>query len=162
MEINKKFIDLLTEEKLTRMFELLGRDGLDMIVWDKKTLKSLDDLDEIFYTIDFLEREKMISITSAGNIRTPHVGDCLRNDLNDSDREIRHLMDTNDKLKEFYSKEIKTTFLIYDFIKNGYKTDLQKERWRNLWLPICIAIGTVIGVAFFAPIFEKIINCSKL
>ena len=156
MKINKEFVKLLTEEKLTMVFELLGRDGLGMIIADRKTLKSLDDLDEIFYTSDFLEREKMIIVKQSGNTKAPHVGDCLQEDIKDSGKFIRHLMDTNDKLKEFYTKEIKTNFTIYDFVKNGYKTDLQKEKDRNLWLPIGVAIGTIVGVSFLTVLFEKI------
>ena len=59
MKLSKKFIKLLTEEKLTKVFDLLGKDGLGLIIPGEKTLNSLEALDEIFYTIDFLEREKI-------------------------------------------------------------------------------------------------------
>ncbi len=84
----------------------------------------------------------------------------LGGDINKYDeRSIRHLIYTNEKLREYYGKEIMTNFSIYDFAKNGYKTDLQKERQRNFWLPIWIAIGTVIGVSFLTASFERVFLC---
>lgn len=160
MKINKDFIKILTEEKLTTVFDLLGKDGLGMIIHNKKTLKSLDDLDEIFYTIDFLEREKMIIIKQAGNAQAPNVGDCLQAKMEESDVAVRHLIDTNERLKVFYTKELNMNYVIFDFIKNGYKTDLQKERDRNFWLPIWIAVGTTVGVSFLTVLFEKIFLCN--
>ncbi len=79
MKINKEFVNLLIEEKeFTTVYDLIGEDGLKMIISGKKTLNSLKDLDEIFYTIDFLEKENIIIIRKSINIRAPHVGDCLR------------------------------------------------------------------------------------
>ena len=160
MKINKNFITLLTEEKLTKVFELPGEDGLGVIIRGKKTLKSFEDVDEIFYTIDFLEKEKMITVSESIDIGTPNVGDCLQGGVPGNKRDIRHWMDTDKKLGEYYKKEIKTNFTIYDFVKNGYKTDLQKERNRNFWLPISIAIGATAGTPLLTVLFEKMFLCN--
>jgi len=148
MGINKRFIKLLTEEKLTMFFDLIGEEGLKMIIPGKKTLKSLDDLDGIFYTIDFLKKEKLITVEEAGNIKAPHVLDCLQGGFKNNKRFISHASDIREKLKKYYKIKIKINPVIYDFIKNGYKTDLQKDRRMNFWLPILIAIGTVIALVF--------------
>ncbi|MCR4334759.1 MAG: hypothetical protein NUV47_03485 [Patescibacteria group bacterium] len=150
MKLNKNLIDLLKTGRQKRVNELLSRQELNLIVCDNgicsKNLKSLSELDEIFYTLDFLEREHLVTVETGGNDKIYHVGDCLvinSKDLNEE--KIDHLIFTQELLEKHYNKIITIQSSFYDFTDHWfcffrYKTEKQREKLLQIWVPVSVAI----------------------
>ena len=160
MKIHKEFVNLLKQKREAWVRDLLGEDGLKIIVCNsnkcEKNLNSLDDLDRIFYTLEFLERENLVTVTLQDYHVIYQAEDCLKCQLEKS--EIDHLFFTQDLFEKHYRKKIKIETSFFDFIDSGYKTDLQRERKINFWLVISIAIGTAVLASFLTAYFTHIFS----
>ena len=152
MKINKEFINLLKKKREATIRNLLGRDGLGLVVSNKngceKTIDSLNQIDEIFYTLEFLKREKLISIEEkVDNHVIYHIGDCLKENLKKD--EIDYLFQLQDLLEKYYNSNIKIENNFFDFIDHWfpflkYKTEKQREKLIKILLPIGITVLTAV------------------
>ena len=125
----------------------------------------LNELDGIFYTLEFLEREKLISIIK--NNRTVRVD--LFNGFSEFDAEKEdHVIFGQifyyDKLgKEGYamSWQIKMEPGLLVFKKNGYRTLEQIRSRRSFWLAIGVGVGSAAVTAILSALLTKtpILNC---
>jgi len=165
MKINKEFIDLLKKKREATVRDLLGREGLRLIVamagGCEKNINSLDQIDEIIYTLEFLENEKLIKIVGSDNHIIYHIGDCLKNGVKKD--KIDHLFFTQELLRKHYNNRIEIRTAFFDFTDHcfpflRYKTEKQREKIINFWLPISIAILVSVLTAIFNQIFRY--NCN--
>jgi len=160
MKINKQIVNLLRKRKEMVVRDLLGTEGLGLIVAStgggcEKNVDSLEQIDEILYTLQFLEHEELIKEISSDNHVIYHIGDCLKDDLKKD--EIMHLILTQEILEKYYNRKFAVQIAFFNFTDYWlpflkYKTEKQRKEIINFWLPI----GVAILVSVLTAIFNKI------
>lgn len=147
--------------------DFLGSEGLKLVVSKngkcEKNIKNLEQIDEVIYTLEFLEREELISvIKNCDNHVVYHVGDCLENDPKED--EVDHLFFTQELLEKNFNNKVKIETKFFDFIDHWfwffqYKTEKQREKIINFWLPIVVAI-TASTLTALLPYLFKLLFCN--
>ncbi len=167
MEIHTKLVDLI----LTRREPFLGQ-----LLTEKKgfnnfehlkpnLLELLKELDGIFYTLDFLEREKLISITRNRRSESVNIfNGFTKFNLGKEDEAIFGPIFYLNKLgtKDYaMSWQVEMQSGLLAFRNNGYKTNEQRKEQRNFWLAILVGIGSAVATAILSSLLTKtpIFNC---
>lgn len=161
MKVNNKFIDILAEKKFLEVGEII--EEMNFLKFENNTIKNLDKkykiLEQIFYTVYFLEKEKLI-ITEHNYKNTvgPNINmkDFVKK-YKSGDIIFRRLNYIDELIKEYWHRQIRITLNFYSFIDNKYKTDKQKGSQRNFWLAIGIAVLASILTGLSTKLFDLII-----
>ncbi len=166
MGLNKELINLLKKKNEGMVRDFLGREGLKLIVVSngecEKNIKNLKQIDEVIYTLEFLEREELISvIKNCDHHVIYHVGDCLKNKLEND--EIDHLFFTQELLEKNFNNKVKIETKFFDFVDYWffpfrYKTEKQREKIINFWLPITVAILASALTALLPYLFKLLFS----
>lgn len=147
MKINKVFVNDLVSTKFSMVGEIIQRMGF-LKFDDHHSIQNLNEhyrlLEEISYTVNFLQVEQLITISDHGRSGTPDFNPMpFFKDGTDGHLLYKRLTYINDEvIKRLWNKELKITPLFYEFVNNGYKTAKQKQELINFWLPVVIAIGS--------------------
>lgn len=163
MKINKKFIDLLLEKREAYVSELLDSKGLNYfvekrvnnIVYPKEyNQKSLEPVEDILYTINFLIKEKLVEKTGQYSPAIPSFGKLSAIDFSRCEYAEK-------ELKEIYGLMLKAKLELFDYKERRYKTEKQKQERSALLLNILYLILAVI-FGYFLPkilgILEQILK----
>jgi hypothetical protein len=157
MTIHKEFIDQIIFRREAVLGQLLGEDGLKL----KSTAKNVDDLvdplDRIFYTIDFLQKERLIDRESGYNVGTDLFGLPVGQDY----EKVYATMHLYDLWKDAGSWKIKAKPGLVHFKQQGYQTDSQIKEKKQFWLTIAIALLASAVTAVLTAWLTKppIFNC---
>ena len=157
MTIHKQLVVQITKKYSATIGALVGNDGLN-IAGGLQSVDGLpDQLDKIFYTLEFLEKEGLIRIKKNDN--TQHV-DIFRLPFgNDADK-IPALHYYHDKLKKAYSWDVEMLPGLLHFKQQGYQTDIQLEKRQQfrqgIFIAILASVLTALLTAWFttAPIIN--------
>jgi len=153
MKINKEFVNKLSERKISEIGDIIKEmnflkieNGSIMNLNEKRIYKKLE---EIFYTVNFLKKEGFAVFEEYISKSSPDIN------ISNFSEDLRKISYINELMKEYWYKNIKIGPFFYNFIENNYKTDTQKERKINFWLPIGIAIfglfDNILNNIFFIP-----------
>ena len=158
MKINTKLVDLILLRRQPYLHRLLiEKKALDIESLKPDLSRFLNELDSIFYTLDFLEKNRLILIERNNSNSTLEIFNGF-NSFEKEDEAIFGQMYYYDKFKEKYvmSWRIEMQSGLLAFKNNGYKTDEQLKDNRNFWLAIGVAIGSSAITALLTTLFR---NC---
>ena len=162
MKINKEFINLLLEKREIYVSLLLGNEGLNYFVEKRVNNKlypteynqdSLEPIEDIIYTVDFLIKEKLVEKNGQYSPTMPSFGKLSATDF-DRCKYVK------EKLKEFYGLMLKVRSELFDYRKRGYRTEKQGQEKRVFLLTILNMVG--YGIIVICPkiweILKQILN----
>lgn len=159
MTIHKKFIDQIIKWRNTPLYNLIGNQGLNLKAQVKDVDELIDQLDQIFYTIEFLEREKLIECKRFSNNTIVAIFDGLSIGSIDKIEAFHYIHDLLQKSAYSWNIEIKSGLI--HFKQQGYLTDEQIRQKKQFWLTIGVALGASAVTAILTAILTKsvIVNC---
>lgn len=140
MKINKKFIDLLLQKREAPVYYLLNEEGLNYFI-EKEVKKlplhkynrdSLEPIEDIIYTINFLIKEGLVEKTAEHSPAIPDFGEVMR--------DVYRFHYIEEEFKKVYGLMLKVKLGLFDYKRRGYKTEKQRQEDKNTWLPIIVAI----------------------
>lgn len=157
MKINKEFVNILSTKKDGRVGDIIKE--MEILDIQENNIQNLNKhyktLEQIFYTVYFLEKEELIHAYVASMEMIPSFNFSeFERDKFLADR----LSYIHDLIKEYWGKRLKITLKFYNFIDNGYKTDQQKEKILNIWVPIGVAILASVLTALL-PFLFRVLFC---
>lgn len=160
MKINKEFIKILAKKKHGWVGDIIK--DMNFLIIKDGIIQNLDKkykvLEEIYYTVDSLEKEEFISVdtTNYGSgIPSFNPIEFWGVD-NKDDPYVNDRMTFIDEMnKSYWGKDISINSSFYSFIENKFKTDKQIQDLRNMWIPIMIAILSAFLTAVFSMIFNN-------
>jgi hypothetical protein len=168
-KIHKGFVDLLLQKRVATYDALVGMQGLCILYqkmiktstgsFQAKTqpITSLNEIDNILYTIDYLVNKGLIKVYSPGTPQNAfHIGDALKNKI--LERDYDKMIFLNGLNQEYWGKQIQINFSLFDFKNNGYQTYEQRQSKRNLWLPIWAVILASLLSGLSTVLFEKLLG----
>lgn len=139
MKVNKEFIKILSKMKIGKVGEIIKE--MNFLQIEKDAIQNLPEhyktLEQIFYTVHFLNKEKFITIEYYASSPPPSFNPTK---FKKDKFLIERLEHIDDLISNYWNFKIKITLKFYDFIDNKYKTDQQRDRIRNLCIPIVVAI----------------------
>ena len=151
MKLHKPFILKLAELRDTAVYIVLDKMG--MFVWEKDgckaKLSSLDEIDEICNTLDFLIAEDYVEEGRLLGHSVPHLG----NYINIPENKISHLLFTQGEFERYYGLPIKVRRSIYGFIEDGFYTNKQRKEFAYFYLPIGVAVLSSVLTALLTALF---------
>ncbi len=166
MKIHKQFVDTLVKMREATVYQILDKEGLGLIIPDihhsggfRFNTSSLDEVDRICFTIDFLEREKLIDATKQPNGHAVPGLAYMFESVEEMD--LKHIWFTENLLKQNYGRDLTINLDIFNFIGKKrlwflrYKTDKQLERFWRFWLPVGIAILSSGLTAILTKLIDK-------
>jgi len=153
MTIHKEFINQIIKQYNATLGDLIGNSGLNIA----KNMKSVDELpdqlDRIFYTLDFLEKEGLIKVEKTSNNMNI---DILELPLGADEGKIPGIIFYEERLKQSYSWSIKMKPGLIHFKQQRYRTDEQIKEDKQFWFAIGIVILASFLSALFTTYFPKI------
>jgi len=154
MTIHKNFVDQIIKQRRATLGDLIGKRGLSISEHAKNVDFLPDQLDKIFYTLEFLEKEKLITVKEVSGNTIPDIF----NIPTGSDLEkIPSVIYYSKKIKQSYDWVIETKAGLIHFSQQGYKTDECIREDRQFWLAIGIAVLASFLSALFTVYIQKII-----
>jgi len=148
MTIHKKFVDQIIVKYSATLEDLIGKDGLN-ITKDMGSVDELpDQLNKIFYTLEFLRKEGLIDVKEISSNTKSSIFELP---IGTSEEKISGVLFYYEKLKQIHGWNIKMKPELIHFKQQGYQTDNQlKEKWHQKWWGqiIILIIGGLI-LAFF-------------
>lgn len=142
MEIHRGLVDLLLSKPKTHLDVLIGEEGLGIVRLNNNiasiSIENVHKLYQIFYTLDFLQRNNLIKV----GLQRP-----------DRKLEVKGSTDSYGEAKftkqeyEKWSKDISIELALFEFKKNGYQTSEQKkekDRFRLKIISFAVAIIAAI------------------
>jgi hypothetical protein len=162
MQIHKKFIDKLAESKCSGIGEIILELGVV-----KKTQGSLldafhhfEELEEIFYTVDFLESKNFIEFGTLYNDGTTFpITSTIADPQGEELTTYGKMMMLKKYLDKYWGQEIIIKPIFYKYIKNGYKTDEEKDKDRKFWQAIIVALVASFATAVLTSYFSNDSTC---
>lgn len=154
MKIHKGLVEKIIEKRTAPLRDFIrGVDSLEIADYKPNMTELINQLDRIFYALDFLERHEFIKIQRYSN----NTSIDLFNGFNfENDTQAKYTIHFyHDKLQETYSWEITMLPGLIAFYENGLKTDEQIKNSRNFWLAICVGIGSSAITAILTAILTK-------
>ena len=128
MTIHKKFIDKIILRRDASLSELIGEEGLNLKSQVKDVGDLIDPLDQIFYTIEFLEKEGLIECEKRGY----SVNDSLFGlPFDDDPQKIYQVMYLHDLWKTAAGWRIKMRPGLIHFKQQDYQTETQLEKEKS-------------------------------
>ncbi|PIU74939.1 MAG: hypothetical protein COS76_03425 [Candidatus Portnoybacteria bacterium CG06_land_8_20_14_3_00_39_12] len=153
MTIHKEFIDQIIKQYSATLGDLISDRGLDIT----KSMKSVDELpdqlDKIFYTLEFLKKEGLIEIKETRSNTTPTI---FQIPIGSDIEKIPAVIFYHEKLKQSYDWDIEIKPGLIHFKQQGYQTDGQIKEDKQFWLAIGIAVLASFLSALFTTYFPKI------
>lgn len=164
MKINQRFINILVEKKISKIGEIILEMGFLAIEHERiyNIAPHYHILEEIFFTVDYLEKNGLIKLARAPG---PKINLDL-SDLIDTKKKyyferIKHL----EKLLDYYwNLEAHINFGLYRFIDNGYKTDEELEKEKNRSAPLVAAGLSALATVILTKIVDiawNIYSCQR-
>lgn len=149
MTVHKKLIDKILQKRNAQLYDFLeGKGSLELP--REKIAALIEEVDRIFYTLDFLQDQNLVEIKKANPTLISHR---LFNGLGSEEDDIDGLIFYEAKLKIAMGWEIEVKPGLLAFRDNGYKTDEQQKRAHDFWLAIFVAILssvlTAVATAYF-------------
>lgn len=158
MYIHKNFINLIVIKRKAALCDLItGEDSIRLEDLKPNTSELIENLDKIFFTIDFLEKNNLIKCTKYSNNTILSIFDGFSFDQNaekNNFSQVHSLMYLRDKLKESYSWNIEMQPGLMTFIKNRYRTDDKIKEINNIRL----AVGVAVLSSFLTSILTSFFN----
>jgi hypothetical protein len=161
MNIHKEFTNQIIIKRKAAIRDLItGERSLQLELLKPDSGKLIDELDRIFYTIDFLVRNKLIECTRHSNSSVITLFEGFSFDHKNVDRgvsQVHAIYFLQNKLNEggAYSWNIEMNPGLLAFVKNGYKTDEQLKERNNYLLVIGIAILSSTLTAILTALLTK-------
>jgi len=163
MKINKVLVKELLNKKVGKIGEAVR--AIEVIHFSSENRNRIADfftnykkIEEILFTIDYLEKEKLIEIENS-NINTSAL-DLDPTNYDGTDNIHERIEFAFDGLKKVWESKFKINFTLYSFIKNNFKTDSQRKDEKNFWLPVGIALFNT-GVVMLGYIINLLIEAYK-
>lgn len=156
--LSKKLIRLFINKRNVRFDDILIGLGLFIRTSDghivpesgKSSALIFKELDEIFYTLDYLINNKFIELTNGSGLTGVSLyGLNLRNQSH-----VSHAIYLQDLLEKHLGNTYIIKVSIFDFERNGYRTAKEREDSRRYWEAVGIAIITAICTSIFTSIFS--------
>lgn len=152
MDIHQKFIDILLRERQGVLYDLIsdGKDGLGLTTTSNNFLQQLD---QILYTIDYLEKLDLINIQKKSD--GLFIGDFWDGyKPTEKEGEISAILYLQDKMEERKSWWIEINPGLFRYKSNGYRTDEERREYNNLRLTIGGAILAAILTGLSTKLFD--------
>ena len=156
MKPDEKVVDILLKNKELYLSQIVGETGMGITHFENGetvSSKNLPKLENVFFTLDFLEKNKLIKISSETGFSVKKDGaqvSCFDLIVESSEDEFFFR-----ELWKKFNGRIQIEMSLWEFKKNGYKTDQQKRDFQNVWMPIVAAILA----AFFTAFFTSFLDC---
>ncbi len=154
MTIHKEFINQIIKQYSATFGDLIGSRGLNIAKNMRSVDELPDELDRIFYTLDFLEKEELIKVEKTSN--NTNI-DILKLPLGVDEEKIPGIIFYGDKLEQNYSWNIEMKPGLIHFKQQGYQTDEQIKEDKQFWFAIGIAVLVSFLSALFATYLPKIL-----
>lgn len=146
MTIHKKIIIQIIKQHSATLGDLVGKQGLN-ISNDMQSIDELpDQLDKIFYTLEFLKNEGLIEITE---VRSTTIPDILHLPTGKDEEKIPGLIYYRNKLKQVYDWNVEMKPGLIHYKGQRYQTDAQLKEKRQF----CLAIGVAVLASFLSSLF---------
>ena len=152
MDIHKKFINILLRERQGVLYNLIsdGKDGLGLISTSNNFFQQLD---QILYTINHLEKLDLI------NVQKKSDGLFIGNFFNgykpkEEEGEISAFLYLQEKMEERKSWWIEVNPGLFRYKSNGYMTDEERREYRKLLLTLESVIVAAILTGLFTKLFD--------
>lgn len=177
MDIHEEFIDQLSLMKKATVGDVIEELGLVQRSFGGKVIgvmKKIEDIIQIFYTVDYLIENKLVEVIGNKEIDQP---DFIYSQIMDIDeeneKEIKELNDPKNKffsyttsmplfIKKYWGRELLVETSYFKMIQNGYKTDLEKKEIRNyrasIWIPVSVAILASLLTSLFTVVGNLILQ----
>jgi len=150
MKINKEFVLIVLEKRMGSVNEVIR--SMNILKFEKNNQNKIlnlhlkcEELERIFYTYDFLIKEKLIN---QYKIDEEGFYSYERLDFNPSTFEIfgkniyERMEFTNGLLQEYWNTEFKINLSLFDFVDNNFRTTTQKKEDKNFQLAVIVALAT--------------------
>jgi hypothetical protein len=153
MDVHKEFINQILRKRKAALRDLIaGEASLDLESLKPNLGKLIDELDRIFYTIEFLEKENLIKLHTYNNSYPITLFNGFVPAMDDVESSSYWF---NKLEKHDYSLEIEMRPGLMAFKNNGFKTDEQIKERRNFWLPIFVGVGSAAITALLGALLSK-------
>lgn len=144
MKIHRELVDLIFRKRNAIVLELLGGEGLGILPShenDPPTRRStLNELDDIIYTLDFLKKEGLVEDDGTLHFSAPpEVGAVLKSDLK-GEGELEQYSFIQKWIEQNYNNRITIRTPLSDFIKRGYITVADRTEKNRLRQNVLLAI----------------------
>ena len=156
MNLHKQFIDELGKNRITRVGDVIVFLGV-VNIQDNNIMNlgtNLNTVEQIFYTVDYLIENNFVTQRGGGSSDVPDFNPQSFFGKDGLVLTVRRINTMPHYLKEYWSKTLCVRPAYFRFIKNGYRTDEEREKSRNYWLPIIVAVLTAFLTAFFGYLFS--------
>lgn len=157
MNVNKKFIKKLAEDKFSKIGEIV----LDLKVVKKvggslvNVFQNLEEFESIFYTVEFLIENNLIEMGQLYYDGTTFpITSTLEDPSGDELVTLGKIRVINKYLDKYWGQEIFVKPGIYKYIGNGFKTDEEKDKNDQFRNGIIIACVTSFLTAVFTYFFS--------
>lgn len=161
MNLHKNFINELGARRKAYVGDVIV--ALKIVLLIENNISNLNDkleeLEQIFYTIDYLLENKFIIQVNqrTGSSYIPDFNPMnFIKDKNSPNYRTERIHAMPDYIQQYWGKEFLVRPSFFRMIQNGYQTDLEKKDKINFWLPIAIALLGVFGTAIIS-LLKKII-----
>ena len=160
MDVHTEFVNKIIIKRRSRLIDLLdGNDSLNLSALKPHFPLLWKPLDRVFYTLNLLEKEKLILVEKQARSFTVSFLNGFDLTTISSTEEAKYTIHYfHDKLKEMSEWEIEALPGLFTFKNNGYKTDAQLREDKNFWLAILIAILSPILTVFLPKIWETFLK----
>lgn len=162
MALHKKFIDELGKRRMAKVGEIITSLNI-LSIKDNRIFDlngNLDQLEQIFYTADYLLENKLV-IEKQKQIIGSVPDFSPLSFINEADKEsfrASRIFAFAEYLKEYWGRNYLVRPIYFKMINNGYKTDQEKKEFWQFWLPIISAIVAAFLTGLFTKIFANS-NC---
>lgn len=159
MYIHKKFINQIIIKRKSALCDLItGEDSIRLEELKPNTTKLIENLDKIFFTIDFLEKNNLITCKRYQNNTMVSVLKGFNFDKNagkNNFSQVHSLIYLQKKLEESYSWNIEMSPGLMTFVKSGYKTEDKIRERNNVLLAVGIAILSSVLTTLLSSFFDS-------
>ncbi|PIQ92596.1 MAG: hypothetical protein COV70_00230 [Parcubacteria group bacterium CG11_big_fil_rev_8_21_14_0_20_39_22] len=152
MDVHKKFIDVLIRERQGVLYNFISdaKDGLGLTSTSNNFFQQLD---QILYTINYLEKLDLINIQkNSDGLFIGNFFDGYKSE--ETEGEISAFLYLQEKMEERKSWWIEINPGLFRYKSNGYKTDEEKQEYKHLWLTVGSVILTAILTGLFTKLFD--------
>lgn len=154
MTIHKEFVNQVIKQYRATLGDLIDAHGLN-ITKNMRTVDELpDQLDQIFYTLEFLRKEGLVEIKEIHSTTTPAI---FGLPVGRNEEKIPGVMYYYEKIKQAHDWEIEMKPGLIHYKEQRYQTDEQLKGERQFWLAIGVAVLASFLSALFALYFPKIL-----
>jgi len=157
MNIHKNFVNQIIFKRKALVKELItGKDSLNLD--SQRSDQLIISLDQILYTVDFLEKNKLIKCTPSQDNSPGTLFDGFHFDQRDEKKGISqvyavHFLEHKLYKEAFNSLKIEMNPGLLSFVNNKYKTDEQIRSSSNTYLAVAVAIVSSFLTAFLTALF---------